>query len=131
MIAATGRNASPGQSIFSSVALSVITVNRVASNPVPAVVGTAMIGSAGPELSTEPQILDHPGGRAGADQKRVGHHHGAGQAQVRRHCTDVVHGTATDMHDPGQRDDCCGHGIPRSGQTNSMPPSMSTDCPVM
>ena len=48
MIAAIGRNDSPGQSIFSSVSLSVMTVNWVASEPLPAVVGTAMMGSAGP-----------------------------------------------------------------------------------
>lgn len=48
--AATGRNAGPVQSIFSSVALSVMTVNWVASEPLPAVVGTAITGIAGPRL---------------------------------------------------------------------------------
>lgn len=48
---ASGRNAGPVQSIFSSVALSVMTVNWVASDPLPAVVGTAITGSAGPRFT--------------------------------------------------------------------------------
>ena len=44
-MAASGSAPRPAISIFSSRAWSVITVKRVASLPVPAVVGMAMIGS--------------------------------------------------------------------------------------
>ncbi len=49
--AAIGRNAGPRHIIFSSVALSVMTVTWVASEPLPAVVGTAITGRAGPRLT--------------------------------------------------------------------------------
>ena len=43
-MAAAGQQASPMISIFSSRLVSVITVKRVTSEPVPAVVGIAMTG---------------------------------------------------------------------------------------
>ena len=45
--AAVGTNAAPAQSIFSPVSESVATAKRVASAPVPAVVGTAISGVLG------------------------------------------------------------------------------------
>jgi hypothetical protein len=43
-MAATGQQARPAISIFSSVSVSVMTVKRVTSEPVPAVVGIATTG---------------------------------------------------------------------------------------
>ena len=51
MIASDGIRQSPFRSIFMLVALSVITVNFVASEPVPAVVGIAAIGGIFPFIT--------------------------------------------------------------------------------
>ncbi len=51
-MAASGSAPRPAMSIFSSLATSVMTVKRVASLPVPAVVGTQMMGRAARSAAT-------------------------------------------------------------------------------
>ena len=49
--ATSGMRAGPFNSIFTWVSSSVITVNMVASEPVPAVVGIATMGTKGPSMT--------------------------------------------------------------------------------